>query len=218
MDRTSWIIVTVCVAGLAAWFVTLPKPPPRPQSEVVRAATPAATPATGSPSESGETGGSGAGAGGTGHPRAHVRVRQRRCGIRVLDQRRRNQDRTLPPHRFSGATPTVLNEAGVAADRRALPRPRPDRRLGLRTEKPGGKAPVIFERLAPGNILVRKTWTPVSDGAGKGFLWKLAVTFKNKSDAPHAAVYSLYAGDRHPTPGKRRGGLGLLERRRLRRP
>ena len=46
MDRTAWIVVTLCTAGLIAWFWTLPQPQPRittgPEIVQAVAGTPAA--------------------------------------------------------------------------------------------------------------------------------------------------------------------------------
>ena len=69
---------------------------------------------------------------------------------------------------------------------------------GYELKSPEGKIPVIFERLTPEKLLVRKTWTPVTEGAGKGFLWRLSIDFKNQGAAAFAGTYSLYAGTATP--------------------
>jgi YidC/Oxa1 family membrane protein insertase len=195
MDRTAWIVVTICTAGLIAWFVMQPKPPPRStEDSVVRAATPAADTATiraSPPVEPAEMPATPA------IPPAPEKTfvfdddgvsfqfSTKGGGVKTV---------TLPPHRFSGATPTVLNEAGLAAIGALCRGVGQIEDAGYELKSPEGKIPIIFERLTPENLLVRKSWTPVAEGAGKGFLWKLAVTFKNQASAPHAGAYSLYAG------------------------
>lgn len=192
MDRTAWIVVSLCTAGLIAWFVYLPKSPPRPPAgpEVVQAA-PAAAPGTAAPA--------------TPAAPATAAVAEQTMTISDdgIDYVFSNigggiKTITLPPQRFSGSSPTVLNADGVAAVG-ALSRVAGT----LETEayelkSPNGQTPVIFERTTPEGVVIRKTWNPVTEGAGRGFLWRLSLSFKNAGAGAHSDAWALYAGTASP--------------------
>jgi YidC/Oxa1 family membrane protein insertase len=193
MDRTAWIVVTLCTAGLIGWFWFAPKPPPRtaPAQEVVQAATPAAASATATAPTPTAPASPGA-------PEQTMSISDDGIdyvfsniggGIKTI---------TLPPKRFSGLTPTVLNADGVAAVG-AL-----SQVTGLletdayELKSPPDRTPVVYERTTPEGLTIRKTWTPVTEGTGKGFLWNLALNFKNTGAGAHSASWSLYAGTATP--------------------
>ena len=190
MDRTAWIVVTLCTAGLIAWFWQVPKQQPRPAAapQVVQAATPAA-PASAAPATSSPT---------PAVPEQTMPISDDGIdyvfsniggGIKTI---------TLPPQRFSGRTPTVLNKDGVAAVGALSPLSGIVETEAYELKSPAGQTPVIYERTTAEGLVIRKTWTPVTDGAGKGFLWKLAVTFKNTGAGAHSTAWSLYAGTATP--------------------
>ena len=192
MDRTAWIVVTLCTAGLIAWFWHAPRHQPRPVTgpQVVQAATPAAgTPDTPAAPPAPTT---------PSVPEQTMPISDDGIdyifsniggGIKTI---------TLPPQRFSGRSPTTLNKDGVAAVGALSPVSGSIETEAYELKSPAGKTPVIYERTTTDGLIIRKTWTPVTEGTGKGFLWKLSVSFKNNGPGAHTAAWSLYAGTASP--------------------
>jgi len=192
MDRTAWIVVTLCTAGLIAWFWHVTNQPPRTAAppEIVQAA-PAAAAATPPPAATATA---------TAPSAEEITTPVSLDGINYVFSNIGGgiKSMTLPPQRFSGHSPTVLNQDGVAAVG-AL-----SRAVGVietdayDLKSPAGQTPVIYERSTTDGITIRKTWTPITDSPGKGFYWKLGVTFKNSGTSPHTGTWSLYAGTATP--------------------
>jgi len=192
MDRTAWIVVTLCTAGLITWFWTLPKPQPRPPAgpEVVQAAPAGTAPAPLAPPAAAA---------------AAPAVDEQTMPISDdgIDYVFSNigggiKTMTLPPQRFSGVGPTVLNTEAVAAVGALSPVAGVIETGAYELKSAAGQTPVVYERATPEGLTIRKTWTPVTEGAGKGFLWKLALRFKNTGAAAHTGAWSLYAGTATP--------------------
>jgi YidC/Oxa1 family membrane protein insertase len=197
MDRTAWIVVTLCTAGLITWFWTLPKPPPRAAGspEVVQAAAAAGTAGTAAAAVSPT-----APTASSAPTAAELTMAFSDDGIDYVFSNLGGgiKTMTLPPQRFSGVGPTVLNEESVGAVGALSPAAGIVETEAYELKSPAGKAPVVYERTTPEGLVIRKTWTPVTEGAGKGFLWKLAVTFKNTGAGAHAGAWSLHAGTATP--------------------
>lgn len=192
MDRTAWIVVTLCTAGLITWFTLQPKhqPPPRETVSAVPAETPSGDLAAPTPATTPD-------ATTPGVPVALEKtftVTQDSVEFLFTTHGGGIKTATLPPHHYSGATPTVLNQDGPAPVGALGSQPGEINDGAYELKSPEGETPVIFERALPNDLLVRKTWTPVTEGAGQGFLWKLNVTFQNTGAAPTTGRYSLYAG------------------------
>jgi len=192
MDRTAWIVVTLCTAGLIAWFWNLPKPQPRATAgpEVVQA-VPAGTAPAAQPAE----------------PLPAATPADTELTMPILDDDIEYvfsnigggiKSVTLPPKRFSGIGPTMLNSESAAAVGALSPLAGLIETESYELKSPSGKTPVVYERTTPEGLTIRKTWTPVSEGAGKGFLWNLALNFKNTGAGTHASAWSLYAGTATP--------------------
>lgn len=199
MDRTAWIVVSLCTAALVAWFVAQPKPQPRPPQppQIVQAAT---TASQNAPADAAAPQNNAA-------PQAPATLETPEQtweldngGIRTVFSSKGGglKTSTLPPHHFSGDTPTVLNGDGIAAIGALCRQPGDVESGSYELKSLAGQVPVIFERTLPDGVTVRKTWTPVTEGAGKGFLWKLSVAFKNSGAAEHRSQWSLYAGTAVP--------------------
>lgn len=194
MDRTAWIAVTLCTAGLMAWFWYAPKNQPRPAAgpEIVQAApgaapaaaaaaveTPAVSAAPLVPEETMSISNDGI---------AYV-FSNIGGGIKTT---------TLPPQRFSGKSTTALNTDGVAAVGALALTPGLIESEAYELKSSQGQTPVIYERTTPEGLVIRKTWTPVPDGPGAGFLWRLALSFRNAGPGAHTGAWSLYAGTASP--------------------
>lgn len=193
MDRTAWIVVTLCTAGLVAWFSLQPKyqpPPPTPEtvSAIPAEATAAATTteaATSTPAEPVA-------------PETTFTVTANNVEFLFTSHGGGIKTATLPPHFFSGDTPTVLNEQGPAPVGALSSQPGELNDGVYELVSPEGQTPVVFQRTLPNGLLIRKTWTSVSEGAGHGFLWKLKIEFENKGAVAATGRYSLYAGQALP--------------------
>ena len=195
MDRTAWIVVTLCTAGLIAWFWTLPKPQPRittgpeivqaaagtPAAAAVAAATPAPVVAAAPPADEKTMPISDDG--------IEYVFSNIGGGIKSI---------TLPPKRFSGVGPTVLNTETTAAVGALSPMAGIIETDAYDLKSPVGQTPVIYERTTPEGLTIRKKWTPIMEGQGKWFLWKLDLSFKNAGATSHAGTWSLYAGTATP--------------------
>ena len=201
MDRTAWIVVTICTLGLVGWFYHQSTRPPA-QPPVVEAATPAATDAKAAEAVPSTAAATPAPAATAQPPPAEEQTFViDDNGVRVEFSTRGGgiKTSTIPAHTdFSGDAPTVLNEFGrgaVGALSTGIGQVE-DAAYELKSEP--GRTPVIFERTTAEGVVIRKEWTPIEHEVDKGFLWQLRVSFRNAGAQPYAASWHLYAGAMHP--------------------
>lgn len=201
MDRTAWIVVTLCTAGLIAWFYWQPKyQPPPPALEAVNA-VPAETASTEVTAQAPASATPETAAIEPVTPEKIFDVTINSVVFQFTTYGGGIKTATLPPHFFSGDEPTILNDQSPAPVGALSSRPGELNDGIYELTSPEGQTPVIFQRKLPTGLVVRKTWTPVTEGAGHGFMWQLNVTFENQGSVAATGQYSLYSGLAAPLLG-----------------
>ncbi len=207
MDRTAWIVVTLCTLGLVYWFTTLPKQQPAaPQVVDARpaAAADGTTPAAVTPAAPGaETPASSpaAPAPAPAAPMVAETTFEQKVGpveVTFTNLGGGLRKVTLPPHVYSGDEATVLNRDGASAIGSLTGNTGDVADGAYELKSPAGQFPVVFERTTPEGLVIRKTWTPSGTGGAEGFLWKLQLTVKNTGTAAYTGTLGLHAGTASP--------------------
>ncbi len=209
MDRQAWIVITLCVLGLVGWQVySLQHPAPRMPARVVASPSPgapapagasptettaAATPAPNEPSPTPAT---------ATFAEQTVPLANGDLQLRLTNRGGAIAEAILPNNKDANGKPLHLNAAarvpiGALIEKPASPE------LAEFQIVPANKGSVQFQRVLPGGVTLRKTFTlPAPPNEKDNYVANLEVAFQNSGTAAYTNPgFFLTLGSASPIHG-----------------